>query len=81
MPLVRRRRPILRAVGAAAVGGAAYHAGERAGAEATPPTEPAYSSPPAVSMEHLQELGRLHDQGVLTDAEFEQQKQRYLNPR
>ena len=26
----------------------------------------------------LAELGRLHEQGVLTDQEFEQQKQRYL---
>jgi hypothetical protein len=88
MPLVRRRRPLLRAAGAAAVGGAAYHAGKRAGTESAPPAESAYSppAPPASTglsseaIEHLQELGRLREQGVLTDEEFEQQKQRYLNP-
>jgi hypothetical protein len=28
----------------------------------------------------LTELGRLHEQGALTDAEFEEQKRRYLQP-
>jgi hypothetical protein len=30
------------------------------------------------SIEQLQKLGQLHDQGVLTDAEFEVQKQKVL---
>jgi len=91
MPLVRRRRPLLRAAGTAAIGGAAYHAGKRSGASGAaqePPPQASYSPPApsaepglsAESIEHLQELGRLHEQGILTDEEFEQQKQRYLNP-
>ena len=30
------------------------------------------------SMEQLQKLAQLHDQGILTDAEFEVQKQKIL---
>ena len=30
-------------------------------------------------IEQLKQLGQLHESGVLTDAEFEQQKQRLLN--
>lgn len=30
-------------------------------------------------LDQLRELGALHNQGVLTDAEFEQQKERILN--
>jgi hypothetical protein len=30
------------------------------------------------SIEQLQKLGQLHEQGVLTDAEFEVQKQKIL---
>jgi hypothetical protein len=32
----------------------------------------------AASVERLEQLGKLHEQGVLTDEEFEQQKQRVL---
>lgn len=87
MPLVRRRRPLLRA---AAVGGGAYMAGkqrarteaEEAAAEASAqpvaaPAEPAGGlSPDAI--EQLKSLAQLHDQGVLTDEEFDAQKAKVL---
>jgi Short C-terminal domain len=48
----------------------------------------AYAAPPAAaagagglseeSMEQLQKLAQLHEQGILTDAEFEVQKQKIL---
>jgi hypothetical protein len=90
MPMLRRRRPLLRAAGAAAVGSAAYHAGRRRGEEgqyAQEPHQAPESYPPPgpprggltpEAVNALAELGRLHEQGVLTDQEFEQQKQRYL---
>ena len=81
MPLVRRRRPLLRA---AVVGGAAYTAGKRnreaagqTGQQEYPPANqpapPSAGMSPA-AMERLKEMAELHDQGILTDAEFEQQK-------
>jgi Short C-terminal domain len=92
MPLVRRRRPLLRA---AAVGGAAYmgkRAGERdaqreqpageqpagQGFSAAPAPPPAGGGLSSESVTRLKELAELHDQGVLTDAEFEQQKRALL---
>lgn len=93
MPLVRRRRPLLRA---AAVGGGAYMAGKSrarsqereyeqeeriSSLESQPQAAPA---PPAQTglnpdaMAQLQQLGQLHEQGVLTDEEFAQQKARLL---
>jgi hypothetical protein len=83
--MLRRRRPLLRAAGAAAVGSAAYHAGKR-NAERAEPQEAASYPPPGPprqglsqeSVNALSELGRLHEQGVLTDEEFEEQKRRYL---
>lgn len=89
MPMIRRRRPVLRAAGAAALGGAAYRAGKRSGepTERAPETGPAYYPPPerpstgglsSDLIEQLSELGRLHEQGILTDEEFEEQKRRYL---
>lgn len=90
MPFVRRR-PLLKAAGAAAIGGAAYHAGQRrAMTEAQPQGEPqqAYAPPPPAPapsggmspqvIEQLKQLGELREQGVLTEDEFEQQKQRLL---
>ncbi len=87
MPLVRRRRPLLRA---AVVGGAGYAAGKRAAAAregAEPP--PQQSAPPpqpsaptgglsADAVARLKELAELRDQGILTDAEFEEQKRASL---
>jgi Short C-terminal domain len=52
-----------------------------------PPPQPVYvAAPPAASaaatsddiIEQLQKLGRLRDQGILSDAEFEAQKARVL---
>ena len=90
MPLLRRR-PLLRA---AAVGGGAYMAGKhRANAEAQQQEE-AYdqgqqsmttATPPAQSggissgdATRLEQLGKLHEEGILTDEEFAQQKARIL---
>lgn len=55
--------------------------------EAPPPAEPAPAAAPAApaagtdmdsKISRLKELGALHDQGVLTDAEFEAQKAKVL---
>jgi len=95
MPLVRRRRPLLRA---AVVGCAGYAAGKRAAgareaAEPQPPQQYApppqqYAPPPqpsaptgglsADAVARLKELAELRDQGILTDAEFEEQKRALL---
>jgi hypothetical protein len=71
-----RRRPLLRA---AAVGGSAYVAGRRHAQPATPP--PGSTAPSGLSSQDiaaLKELSQLREQGILTDAEFEEQKQRLL---
>lgn len=89
MPMIRRRRPVLRAAGAAALGGAAYRAGQRSGeapntapgaghAYYPPPSEPPSEGLSSDTIDQLSELGRLHEQGILTDEEFEEQKRRYL---
>ena len=88
---MRRRRPLMRA---AMVGGVAYHAGKRVqegrddDAERDAEieqlqTQQAAPAPAAGGMtdntiEQLGKLGQLHEQGVLTDAEFEVQKQKLL---
>ena len=90
MPLMRRR-PLLRA---AAVGGGAYVAGPRAaqasqreagqqqqvsdpqGATGAPAARGGGLSSDA--MAQLKELADLHEQGILTDDEFAQHKQRLL---
>jgi len=84
-----RRRPLARA---AVVGGTAYVAG-RAGAKAganqaaeqqqyaepaPAPAAPEPAAPAKDPMEQLKELAALHEQGVLTDAEFEIQKTKIL---
>lgn len=81
-----RRRPVLRAAGAAALGGAAYRAGQRSreqeGSTSAPGSLPAEGPRgkglSSEAIDHLSELGRLHEQGVLTDEEFEEHKRRYL---
>jgi hypothetical protein len=111
MPLIRRRRPLLRA---AAVGGGAYAYGkhaqrkqEEAQADAyyqgqqsayadqqqqydqqAYEQQQAYAQPAAAApasrglseedTQRLIQLGQLHEQGVLTDDEFAQQKARIL---
>jgi hypothetical protein len=84
MPM-RRRRPLLRA---AMVGGGAYIAGKKVqqGREQdaeNPEAAPATPSSSGISdktIEQLQKLGDLKKQGVLTQDEFEQQKQKLLQP-
>jgi hypothetical protein len=89
--MMMRRRPLARA---AVVGGTAYYAGKKhsegkareadqearleeletqQGAGVAAPAEPQQDP-----MERLRQLGELHDQGILTDAEFEIQKQKIL---
>jgi hypothetical protein len=93
MPLLRRRRPLLRA---AAVGGGAYALGKHTAraqeereqeayeqgwqqsAAAAPAPAPSATGITSEDTQRLQELGRLHEQGVLTDEEFAAQKARIL---
>jgi len=90
VPLTRRRRPLLRS---AATAGGAYLAGKQrgrneerdggrearfSGAErgsATAPREGLSSD----AMDQLKSLAELHDQGILTDQEFDEQKAKVLN--
>jgi Short C-terminal domain len=91
--LMRRRRPLMRAAmvgGTAYYAGKkvqegreedAYRdarleqlEGQQAQQAAAPPAGGISDS----SIEQLQKLGQLHEQGVLTDAEFEAQKQKVL---
>ena len=99
MPLMRRRRPLLRA---AAVGGGAYAMGKRrarnqqyeneqeAGQDERISSLESQGAAPAAAapapaggisgdaVNRLKELGELHEQGVLTDEEFAQQKAKLL---
>lgn len=91
MPGRRRGRPLARA---AVVGGTAAYAGKKYGErqareadqqaqiddiEAQQDQAPAAAEAPAEDpMETLRQLGELHDQGILTDAEFDVQKQKIL---
>jgi hypothetical protein len=85
-----RRRPLMRA---AMVGGVAYHAGKKTQEgrdadydrdarleqlEAQQAQAPAAGGMTDNTIEQLGKLGQLHEQGVLTDAEFEVQKQKLL---
>jgi hypothetical protein len=80
MPMMRRR-PLLRA---AAIGGGAYMAGKRtmatqetASAPVVAPEAPAPAAGPDI-VGQLSKLAELRDQGVLTEAEFAEQKARIL---
>lgn len=86
--MFRRRRPLLRA---AMVGGGAYYAGKKvqqgreqdADQDQNPEGAPAPAASGGISdqtIEQLQKLGDLRKQGVLTEEEFEQQKQKLLQP-
>jgi hypothetical protein len=55
----------------------AYYEGQQAAAT-TAPAPQAASGLTSESTERLAELGKLHEQGVLTDEEFSQQKARIL---
>jgi hypothetical protein len=99
MPLLRRRRPLLRA---AAVSAGTHYIDKKRAAKAAEPAgyaEPApagYAAPPPAgyaapapapapaapqesTLDQLEKLGRLHEQGVLNDEEFAQQKAKVLN--
>ena len=80
--MMRRRRPLLRA---SMVGGVAYHARTQVeqDREAPAPAAPAAATPPAgglseAAIGQLEELGRLKEAGVLTQEEFDVQKQQLL---
>ncbi len=86
--MFRRRRPLVRA---AMVGGAGYYAGKKMqeGREQDQPEEEQaqpeeeQADQPAGGLsndmiDQLGKLGQLHEQGVLTDAEFDEQKQKLL---
>jgi len=80
--MFRRRRPLARA---AVVGGAAYHMGKKVqeGNDAQAELEEMEAAPEndglsQSSIEQLQQLAKLKDQGVLTQEEFDAQKQKIL---
>jgi hypothetical protein len=52
---------------------------QQAPAPAPAPAPAAAGGVSAEAVERLQELGKLHEQGVLTDEEFSQQKQKILS--
>ena len=92
--LMRRRRPLMRAAmvgGTAYYAGKRVQEGREEDAYRDAridqlEAQQMSSAPPAASgggladgaIEQLQKLGELHEQGVLTDAEFEAQKQKVL---
>ena len=65
MPMLMRRRPLLRA---AAIGGRAYYLGKRREEQRE-----------LDAIQRLEQLRKLHDEGVLTDEEFAKQKAQLLN--
>lgn len=85
MPL-RRRRPVRRAAVTGAVGYAAYNKGKKSGEQEAqpppqhpPPSAPEEPKPSRLEIyEEIAKLGELKEKGLLTDAEFEQEKQRLL---
>ena len=88
MPVIGpgRRMARRRVVGAAVVGGAAYHAGKKgaeAGQEAEQepmPQEPAAQEPPVEEdyIQELEQLSKLHEQGIIDDEEFKAKKAQIL---
>jgi Short C-terminal domain len=59
----------------------AYNAGQQSAMAAAPPPPAAPAQASGITSEdtaRLQELGELHEQGILTDEEFSQQKARIL---
>ena len=88
MPVIGpgRRMARRRVVGAAVVGGAAYHAGKKgaeAGQEADqePMVEETEAQEPPVEEQYIQELeqlSKLHEQGIIDDEEFKAKKAQIL---
>jgi Short C-terminal domain len=60
----------------------AYNAGQQSAMAAAPPPQaappPAAGGVSSADVSRLQELGKLHEQGILTDEEFSQQKKLIL---
>jgi len=80
----RQRRRRVAALGAAGVAAKKHHdakvAGEQeASAEPAGQTEAAAGGLSEDSITRLKELGELHEQNVLSDEEFEQEKAKLLN--
>jgi hypothetical protein len=82
----RQRRRRVAALGAAGVAAKKHHDAKVAGEEEAS-AEPAGQTEPAAagglsegSITRLKELGELHDQNVLSDEEFEQEKAKLLGP-
>jgi hypothetical protein len=87
--MLGRRRPLMRA---AMVGGGAYIAGKKIQQgrdQGADPQDAEQQDAPAAApsggltdqtIEQLQKLGDLKKQGVLTEEEFEEQKQKLLQP-
>lgn len=73
-----RRRGLL--VGAAAGAGIAHHAANKSQAQAAAaePSQAAPSESTDDQFAQLEKLGQLHDQGILTDEEFNAKKQQIL---
>jgi len=92
--LMRRRRPVMRLAGAAALGTVAYQSGKRheeqaevndqaqaayAATEAPPAPAPAAPAAPAGdTTAELERLAQLHQSGALTDEEFAAAKAKLL---
>lgn len=88
MPVIGpgRRMARRRVVGAAVVGGAAYHAGKKGAeagqeAEQEPRLEEPQAQEPPVEEDYIQELeqlSKLHEQGIIDDEEFKAKKAQIL---
>ena len=82
----RQRRRRAAALGGAAIAAKKHHDAKQAEQEQTaaaPPPGPAAEPAPAggmtaEKMDQLKQLGELHEQGVLTDDEFEREKAKLL---
>ncbi len=87
--LMRRRRPVMRMAGAAALGTVAYQSGKRheqsQANEQAPPQQyaepapaPAPAAPAGDTTAELERLASLHTSGALTDDEFAAAKAKLL---
>ena len=88
-----RRRPIRRVAGLAAVGGVGYYAGKKSAhadtaqdsaaqakaAEAEAAKAKAQSSTSEDMVDRLKKFGELRDSGILTEEEFQREKQKILD--
>ena len=93
--MIRRRRPLMRAAmvgGAGYMAGKHVQKGREADAERDDVQQQQYAAPPPqapppqpaggmsdAAIAQLKQLAELHDQGILTDAEFDAQKQKLLS--